>query len=256
MINFTPLSPTFLQIWAIQFHYYWLLYAISFSIAYIFLKKKLVDENTEIQIKENDFEKLFFWIIFMALIWWRIWHILFYNFEYFSHNLLEIIKVWKWWMASHWGFIWGIIWFLLFKPKKIEFFKLADLVILITPIWLALWRIWNLINWELFWKETTVFWCMKFSDEICRHPTQIYASLKNITIFLILFYLYKKRVKPWIILWTFFASYWFLRIIVEFFKEKTQWNNYVELFTTGQILSFFMILFWIWFILKIKNYKK
>jgi len=253
MINFTPLSPMFLEIWPLQFHYYWLMYAISFLAVYLFLKKKLVDEKSKIQITEKKFDKFFFWIIALTLIWWRFWHILFYNFDFFFQNPVEILKVWKWWMASHWGFLWASIWFILFRPKEIPFFKLADLTILLVPLWLALWRIWNLINWELYWKATNLPWCMEFADEICRHPTQIYASLKDITIFLILFYLFRKKVKNWVIFSSFLISYWILRFIVEFFKEETQWNNYLEILTTGQILSFFMILTGILLLLFLKK---
>lgn len=249
--SFTPFSPIFLTIWPVNFYYYGLMYAFSFLIAYVILRKSIMLK----WVSENDFEKLFYWTIFMWLVWWRLWHILFYDFEYFSQNLIEVFYIWNGWMASHWWFIWALIWIYIFKPK-IPLLKLLDLLIYPVPIWLALWRLWNLINWEIYGKATNVPWCMEFADTICRHPTQIYAILKNLTIFAVLYYLNKKLIEnwklkvksylqPWILFSSFLILYWFLRIVVEFFKEDFIWNNYIELITTGQVLSAIMVVIWV-----------
>ena len=245
LIEFTPLSPSFLTIWPVSLHYYWLMYAVSFLFAYSFIKKLII--KYRFAVNEEIFERLFFWIIICWLIWWRLGHVLFYDFQYFSENLVEIFYVWNGWMASHWWIIGGLIWFMYFKPKNINTLKFLDLIVLPLPIWLALWRLWNLINWELYGKVTSMPWCMKFADEICRHPTQIYAVIKNLIIFGILFYLYKKFKfsKPWILASAFLISYGILRIIVEFYKESFIWNNYLSFLTTGQILSCLMVLFWL-----------
>ena len=245
-MNFTPLSQVFLSIWPINFHYYGLMYAISFLIAYIFLRKLIRD--TKMDISDREYESMFFWIIIWWLVWWRLWHILFYEAAYFFSNPLEILAVWKWWMASHWWLIWGLIAFFIVKPRRINTLWLLDLIVIPLPIGLALWRIWNLINWELYWKVSSLSWCMEFHDSVCRHPTQIYAVLKNLFIFFAIYFLYKtfySQLKKWFLLSIFLIEYWTLRIFVEFFKEDFSWNNYFDIITTWQILSAIMILLWI-----------
>ncbi len=251
IISFTPMSPVFLSIGPFNFYYYGLMYAISFLIAYLMLKKSIMSK----WVSENDFEKLFYWVIILWLIWWRLWHVLFYDFSYFSQNLIEIFYIWNGWMASHWWFLWALIWIYIFKPK-IPILKLLDLIIYPVPIWLALWRLWNLINWEIYWKASSMPWCMEFADTVCRHPTQIYAIIKNLIIFWVLFYInieiqnpkskIKSYLKPWVLFSVFLILYWIFRIFVEFFKEDFVWNNYFEFITTGQVLSGVMIFIWVY----------
>lgn len=255
-ILFTPFDKVFLEIMWIKFHYYWLMYAIWFSFWYLLLSFLLKKEK--IILSEKEFDRMFFWIAIFWLIWGRIWHILIYNFSYYFQNPLEIFAVWKWWMASHWWLIWWLIWFFIFKPKDIDYKKILDLTVIPLSFWLWLWRIWNFINWELYWKASSMPWCMYFDDNICRHPTQLYAFIKDILIFLILFYLYKKWVRNWFLVVSFLILYWSFRFFVEFFKENTQGNNTFSFITTGQVLSIFIILSWIifWLTLKQKNNKE
>lgn len=247
IIHIDLLSPVFLAIWPFKFHYYWLMYALSFVFWYWFLRKNLVQKSI---ISEKQLERMLFWTIIFWIIWWRLWEVLFYNIDYFINHPIEIFYVWNWWMASHWWFILWFIWFLLFKPKQINSFTLLDLIVIPLALWLALWRFGNLINWELYWYVTDLPWCMKFADWLCRHPTQIYAIIKDLFIFFVLIIIWKRvgSVLPWwFIASTFLILYWILRFIVEYFKEDFVWNNYFNLITTGQILSLIMIFIWVVF---------
>lgn len=253
IVHLDLLSPIFLSIWPIKFHYYWLMYAISFLFWYYFLKKELVQKSI---ISEADLEKLFYWTAIFWIIWGRLWAVIFYNFDYFLVHPIEIFYVWNWWMASHWWFLLWFIWFLLFKPKQINLFIILDLIVIPLVLWLALWRFWNLINWELYWYATNVPWCMNFADWICRHPTQIYAIIKDLFILLsliIIKYKFNHKLPLWFITSVFLIMYWILRFIVEFFKENFKWNNYFDFITTGQILSILMIFIWIFLIINISR---
>ena len=259
-------SPIIFQIWPLKFYWYGLFYAISFYFWYVFILKNLrkttfpKGKNNIWIISEHEFDKMFFWIAIFALIWWRLWHVLFYDFAYFSQNLLEIFQVWKWWMASHWWIIWAIIWLFLFKNKKINIKKLLDLFAISWAFWFWLWRLWNFINWELFWKifekidsenffSFLNFICVDFWDWVCRHPVQIYSSLTNFLIFWILFFLLQKKFFQqkknfWKIFYLFLIFFWIQRFFLEFIKEDFVWNNYFEILTTGQIFSVLMVFVW------------
>jgi phosphatidylglycerol:prolipoprotein diacylglycerol transferase len=242
MIEFTPFSPVFLKIFWLSFYYYGLFYAISFSFGYIFLRKNLKS------VSESEFDKMYFGMAILWLLFWRLFHIFIYDFYYFSSHFLEIFKVWKWWMASHWGFFWGFLWLILFKPKNFKFIKFLDLVVIPLSFGFWIWRIWNFINWEILWTSTNLIWAYDFWDWILRHPVQLYSSLFNFLLFgILLFIFYKKIFKEWFLLYFFLIFYWIWRIYLEFFKDNFSWNNYFEVLTTGQFLSFFMIfigIFW------------
>jgi len=280
-------SPIIFQIWPLKFYWYGLFYAISFYFWYVFILKNL---RKKYQISEQEFDKLFFWIAIFALIWWRLWHVFFYDFSYYSQNILEIFQVWKWGMASHWWIIWAIIWFLIFRknlkfcfpnflnPKQVSstklvstnlknkilnffslsFFdkKLLDLFAISWAFWFWLWRLWNFINWELYWKQIeninsfTQFIRVNFWDEILRHPMQIYSSLSNFLIFWILFFLISKNFfnqekNFWKIFSLFLIFFWVQRFFLEFLKEGFVGNNYFEILTTGQIFSVLMVFIWL-----------
>ena len=280
-------SPVFLTIWPLQFHWYGLFYAISFYFWYVFILKNLrflPSLEWKVCISEQEFDKMFFWISIFALIWWRLWHVLFYDFWYYSNHLLEIFQVWKWWMASHWWIIWAMIWYYFFVVKSKQDspgtqhnktvpglnLKFLDLFAISWAFWFWLWRLWNFINWELFWKIfikfnewnffsfLNFFW-VNFWDWIVRHPVQIYSSLANFLIFWILFFLLQKKFfnqeeNFWKIFYLFLILFWIQRFFLEFLKENFHWNNYFEILTTGQIFSIFMILIWIFLFWNKKNF--
>jgi len=262
-------SPIFLTIWPFDFYWYGLFYAISFYFWYLFIFKNL---KKYFKVSEKEFDKIFFWISVFALVWWRLWHVFFYDFAYYLQNMLEVFQVWKWWMASHWWIIWAIIWFYFFvvksnlityQSKKVQGFnlKILDLFAISWAFWFGLWRLWNFVNWELYWKvfekinsedflSFINFICVDFWDWICRHPMQIYSSLANFLIFWILFFLVSKNFFQdeknfWKIFYLFLILFWIQRLFLELFKEDFSWNNYFDILTTGQIFSVLMIFCWI-----------
>ena len=110
--------------------YYWLMYAIWFIIwYYIILKRKF--------LWVNKLDNLFIYIFAWVVLGWRFGYIIFYNLEYFLSNPSHIFKVWEWWMSFHGWVIWVLLSMIIFsKRHKVDFYKLADQVILVLPIWL------------------------------------------------------------------------------------------------------------------------
>ena len=137
---------------------YWIFYLIGFIVAYIFLyyiwKKRYFHKFPKLQnLLENDLETLFIILILWVLIWWRLGHVLIYDFQYFLHNPLDIFKIWQWWMSFIGWILWVILWVTLFIWKKKfsrkEYIILLDLLCCILPLCIAFWRLWNFLNQEL-----------------------------------------------------------------------------------------------------------
>lgn len=241
MIEFTPLSAVFLSIGPLKFHYYGLMYVFAFAFMYFMIP--YLFRIRKVGIKKDQFEDLFFWGILGALLGGRLFYVLFYNFTYFFENPLSVFAVWEGGMASHGGFI-GSVMAIYFICKKytLSFLSILDAVAIPVGVGLMLGRFGNFINGELFGRVTDVSWCMNFKEaEGCRHPSQLYAMLKDVILFSIMFYLRDTQWKQGVLALVFVALYATFRFIVEFFREPDAHIGYLGLnLSQGQWLSLFM----------------
>ncbi|PCI24631.1 prolipoprotein diacylglyceryl transferase [Candidatus Peregrinibacteria bacterium] len=258
--SFTPFDPVFLTIGPLELHYYGLMYAIGIMFCYSFLPKIYKIRN--IKITEQQHENIVFMSVLLGLIGGRLFYVFFYYPEFFLLHPEKIIAVWDGGMASHGGFLGGILgFFIMTKKYKIPFLKLGDAMVIPLAIPFMIGRLGNFINGELYGRITDVAWCMDFDRaEGCRHPAQIYAMGKNATIFAILYSLRNTKWPDGTLVYIFFSLYLSFRFIVEFFREPDQQIGLLlgDL-SQGQWISFILliVLNTIFFLLMIhKNYKK
>ena len=146
---------------------------------------------------------------------------LFYNPGFYFSNPLEVLQVWHGGLSFHGGLVGAVAAGYVFcKRKKLNYYDLADITVVPVALALALGRIGNFMNAELYGRITDVSWCIdysknKFMDGIpegCRHPSQIYESMKNLLIFSALWVIKDKKLPKGFMFWTFVAMYGF-RII-------------------------------------------
>ena len=96
--NFDPIA---LQIFTIEIRWYSLAYIFGILIGWI-LSKKFIIENKNIKEKFDDYVT---YIILAIIIGGRLGYVLFYNFSYYSKNLIDIFKIWQGGMSFHGGLI-------------------------------------------------------------------------------------------------------------------------------------------------------
>jgi len=232
--------------------YYGLMYAMGFILWYIILNKKKY-------LNKDILDILLIYIILWVILWWRLWYVLFYDISYYINwdfnflKLLNIFKIWEWWMSFHWWVLGVLIAMILFSRKyKLNFYNLADNITLVVPIWLFFWRIWNYLNKELLWFS----WYNSFLSVNWRFPSPLLeAFLEWIVLFIILFLVDKKKKFYWEVASLFLIFYSLFRIFVEIFFRKPDahiWYIFGFL-TVWEILSLFMLMFWIFYFLKLKN---
>jgi len=175
----------------------------------------------------------------------RLGYVLFYNFEYYSQNIFEILKIWQGGMSFHGGLLGVAISIILFSKKtNNNFFKFADIVSCVAPIGIFFGRIANFINGELYGKITSVSWAVIFpaGDNIPRHPSQIYEALLEgaILFALINYFALKKQLifKTGYISGLFLVSYSILRMFSETFREPDMHLGlFFNYFSLGTLLS-------------------
>ncbi len=255
-------DPVFIDLGVIQIKWYSMAYIVGILLGWIYalrIIKTTVNKYNIKLIEAEIFSDLIIYLILGIIIGGRLGYVIFYNFDYYSQNLYEILKLWQGGMSFHGGLLGVIIAAIIFaKIKRINFLNLTDIIACVAPIGIFLGRIANFINGELFGKISTLPWAVIFpnGDNIARHPSQIYeAILEGLVLFILINFLALKKnllLKTGYISGLFLILYSILRIFSESFREPDKHLGYFfDYFSMGTILSFatciagFFIIFFI-----------
>ena len=184
------LNPVLFNFGFIEVRWYSLAYIIGILIGWI-LSKKIFITDEKIYQKFDDFVA---YLILGIIIGGRLGYVLFYNLDYYSYNLIDILKVWEGGMSFHGGLL-GVIFVSILYAKKNQQnpFNYLDIVALVAPIGIFFGRVSNFINSELYGNITNVPWAVQFIqiDNFSRHPSQLYeAILEGLVLFLIMNYIF------------------------------------------------------------------
>jgi len=241
MIHFFPTRTVALELLGFSIHWYGLMYLAGFVLAFFLLPR--IQKYRGLSLSKDDWAQMLSWGIIGVIVGGRLGFVLFYEPGFFLRYPSEILQVWHGGMSSHGGFV-GVAIALIFvsRKRKIDLLALADCLAVPIALGLALGRVGNLINGELYGVVTSVPWAMEFSDvEGLRHPTQLYAIVKNLLIAGICFY-YLKKVKPAYPGRTFalfLMLYGILRYLIEYFRDQPYglFDLKIILLSRGQLLT-------------------
>ena len=258
---FHNLNPVLLELGPFQVRYYGLFYALGFVIAYFMIY--YLAKRRQLSMTKDDAADFIVYEIIGIVLGARIVYVIFYNLLFYLQNPIEIIAIWHGGLSFHGGLLGAVIASYIFcKRRKIEFYDLADIAVVPVALALALGRIGNFMNAELVGRITNVSWCVdysknKFVENLpsgCRHPSQIYESIKNLIIFAVLWTIKDKKLPKGFMFWTFVTLYGLFRTIVEFFRQPDeQIGFFFNYFTMGQLLSFPLFLIGLFMLYRIKN---
>ena len=239
--NFDPVA---FQILSLEIRWYSLAYIFGIIIGWS-LCKKIFIKNSDISEKFDDYVT---YLIIGIILGGRLGYVIFYNFNYYSHNIMDIFKIWQGGMSFHGGLLGIILSTIIFAKKNNQDpFGYLDLVSLVAPIGIFFGRLANFINSELYGKTTEVLWSVTFTkiDNLPRHPSQLYeAVLEGAILFLILMYFRKRNylIKPGLISGLFLIFYSIFRFFVEFFRVPDEQLGYLILnLSMGQIISLIFV---------------
>ena len=241
--NFDPVA---FQILSLEIRWYSLAYIMGIIVGWV-LCKKIFIKNPNINEKFDDYIT---YLVVGMIVGGRFGYIIFYNFNHYITNILDIFKIWEGGMSFHGGLIGIIVASLIFANKhKQDSFLYMDLVSLVAPIGIFFGRIANFINSELYGTTTEKSWAVIFVqiDNLPRHPSQLYeAFFEGIILFLILLYFRKKFYlkKSGIISGLFLIFYSVFRFIIEFVRVPDAQLGYLIFnLSMGQIISLMFVLF-------------
>jgi len=235
-----PIDPIIFKVGSFQLTWYALVYIIGFIVCTIALSK--ASKRKEINLKQSEVYDFVIILVIGMLIGARLFHIVFWDLSYFTNNPSEILRIWKGGMSFHGGLL-GMLLISIYysKKKKIDFFKLADILVLPAALFLALARIANYINHEILGTITSSGWCVEFPGVSgCRHPVQLYAAAGKLALFFLLLYLKKKKhnIKSGFLFAIFLTLLGLGRFFLDFIREDI---HYLGL-SSGQWFSAIMII--------------
>jgi prolipoprotein diacylglyceryl transferase len=202
-------------------------------------------------LQEEKLDNLLVFIGIGTVIGARLGHCLFYEFDYYFQNPLEILLPFRFYpkfeftgfqgLASHGGAI-GILVAVFFysKSQGINIYWVLDKLALVVPLGCGLIRFGNLFNSEMIGHPTTVPWAFVFHkiDAIPRHPGQLYEALAYFSIFIFL-NIFSNRIKKenGYLFGLFLVLLFSARFVLEFFKIDQVDFEAGMVLNMGQILS-------------------
>ena len=253
-----------ISIFGFPLKYYGLIFASGLLLCMFILKGIFKNER----LSSEAHEALFIYGIIGIFVGARLGHCFFYDFDYYSQHLIEIVLpiqkkangnyhfIGYAGLASHGGTL-GLLLALYFYAKKykIKYLMILDLIAVVAPLGATFIRLANLMNSEMIGNPTNMPWAFVFKriDNLPRHPAQLYEAIAYMVIFITIFAIYRsKKIK---IGEGFYFGYaitliFVMRILIEFVKiNQVEFENGM-LLNMGQILSIPFIFIGVYFINK------
>ncbi|HUW04912.1 MAG TPA: prolipoprotein diacylglyceryl transferase [Williamwhitmania sp.] len=238
-------NPVIFTLGPLSIRYYGLLFALAFYAAYVVFVKIFKRENLSMAVLDS----LTLYMIIGVVIGARLGHVLFYEPGYYFSHPMEIIKVWHGGLASHGAALGILIALYLFSRKyKRPYLWTLDRIAIVVPLSGAFIRIGNLMNSEIYGHQTNLPWGFIFlrnGETVPKHPTQIYEALAYLSIFVVLWWMYRKGKKVnnhGYYIGLMMVLLFIARFLIEFVKNPQVGFENSMAINMGQILSIPFIL--------------
>jgi phosphatidylglycerol:prolipoprotein diacylglycerol transferase len=240
-------DPILFELGPLAVRWYGLLFAMAFLIGYYIMQNFLKKESLPVEWMDS----LLMYMMIGTIAGARLGHVLFYQWDYYQNNLLEIVQIWKGGLASHGAAI-GIIaslWVWSKKVSKLPLLWVLDRIVITVALAAVFIRTGNLMNHEIVGAPWDGPWAFLFTkagyiELVPRHPAQIYEAIAYLGLFLLLLGLYFKTSaaeKKGMLFGLFLIGLFSARFIIEFFKEVQVEFEAEMALNMGQILSLPMI---------------
>lgn len=245
MIDFFPNRAVAISIFGFSVYWYGLLYLLGFVNA-IFMLPRL-ERYRSISFSREQWAELLSFAVIGVIVGGRLGYVLLYEPSYFFMHPLSVFSIRDGGMAFHGGMM-GVIAAVLYFVRKyrVSLLSLTDVVVVPVAIGLALGRLGNFLNQELYGTVTTVSWGMHFDGvEGLRHPLQLYGIVKNLLIASLCFLALRRRHREaGSASAVFLLAYGTLRFLLEFVREQNQsvFTLSSLVLTRGQLYCIPMIL--------------
>lgn len=205
------------------------MYVIAILVGLSLIKKEV--RRKGIDLLDENVTDFLLWTVVGGIIGARIYYVIF-NWEFYSLHPREIPAVWHGGLAIHGGLIGGFTAaYIYLKRARIPFWRMADACAPSIILGQALGRFGNFMNGDAHGVPTDLPWGVVFpkgsiaGDQFPNtptHPTMLYELVINLSIFLFLWFVLRKRsYKDGFIFATYIILYSAGRFFVEAFRADS-----------------------------------
>jgi phosphatidylglycerol---prolipoprotein diacylglyceryl transferase len=242
-----PIDPVFLALGPLQIHWYGVIIGVGALLGLLLA----VRESERRGLHKDTFVDVVLFALPMAIIGARAYYVIF-QWDYYSQNPSDIIKIWEGGLAIHGGLIAALITGAIFaRVKKISFWKLADIAAPSIILGQAIGRWGNFMNQEAHGGPVTREFLegLLLPDFIVNqmyingqyyHPTFLYESLWNLVGFVGLLLLRKANFRRGELFLTYVTWYSVGRFFIE--GLRTDSLMLTESLRVAQVISIVLVL--------------
>lgn len=152
-------------------------------------------------LERSDIDNILLWVVIGGFLGARLYFVV-WEWRYFVSHPLQIVAIWQGGLSIFGAILGGFASLVLYaRVARKDFWNLADLVAVVTPIGQAVGRWGNFFNQEAFGRPTDLPWRMyiepvrrpfEFLSSKFFHPTFLYESLWNLAVFAALLYMVRR----------------------------------------------------------------
>jgi len=249
--TYPNIDPIAIHLGPLKVHWYGIAYLVAFVLVYLWMSRPAGRQR--LGLTRDQIQDFLFYALVGVLVGGRTFFVINdiisrHDASFYLSNPINFIAVWNGGMAFHGGLIGVIIaiWLFIRKHPGLKYTVVGDEVVMMLPIGIALVRVVNFVNDEL-WGDVCVPdhpWCLRFPSAhdqgtYYRHPSQIYEAILDILTLPILLILYRLKPKDGVVAWTWFTLYGITRSIAELWRQA---DFTLMGITGGQLYALPMIL--------------
>ncbi|MDB5422364.1 MAG: prolipoprotein diacylglyceryl transferase [Brevundimonas sp.] len=281
---FPEFDPVLIHLGPLPIRWYALAYVAGIVLGWwysgVLIKRPALWAPRKPPISTVQLDDLILWITLGIILGGRFGYALFYKpamyLQLFTGQSwgerLELFQLWTGGMSFHGGLLGctaAVLWFA--RKHRLPTLSVGDMALATAPIGLFFGRIANFINGELWGRETTVPWAVRFCNarieqmyglcpagDVPRHPSQLYeAGLEGLLLFAVIslaVWKFKALAKPGFVTGLFLTGYGLSRIALENVRQPDAGlDNFPLGLTMGILLSVPMILVGLWLIWRARS---
>ncbi len=238
-------------------------YPVLLSVAALAGFSLVQTESERFNIDKEFVFNMLFWVIIFGFLGARLYYVIF-NWDYYSQNFSEILKVWKGGLAIHGGIIVGLFTVFLYTKKyKVRFVRYLDFLAVPLLLSQAIGRWGNFFNSEAYGLATTANHLKKIFipdfvingmkiDGTYYLPMFYFESVSCFLFFVLLMFIRRgKYLKVGSLTGMYLIGYGIIRFFIEMSRTDALMLGG---FKVAQIMSFIMLIIGV--IMLMINYRK
>ena len=240
------MNPIFFSVGPFSIRWYAIFMVLAFLLGLFIVNKEAKKRNIDVKLISD----LIFYLIPISILGARIYYCAF-EWNYYRHNVLDVIKIWEGGLAIHGGIIASLLFIIFYtKQNKLPLLKTLDIISPALIIGQAIGRWGNFFNGEAFGPITTIekLKSLHIPNFIIKgmhinghyyHPTFFYESLGCLVGFIILKSMNRFfKLKTGIVTSCYLIIYGTIRFFIEILRQDSLMLGSIKV---AQLVSIIMI---------------